>query len=107
MIDPKLFDDLAKRFAETLPPGLRQLQLDLERNFHAALQAAFGRMDLVTREEFDVQREVLARTRARLEALERQITELEAGSHAVRPRTKPATAVAIEEGGTQSQGKVD
>jgi hypothetical protein len=54
------------------------LQADLEKNFHALLQAGFARMDLVTRQEFDVQQGVLARTRARLEALEKQVAELEA-----------------------------
>ena len=78
MIDPKILDDLSKRLAETIPPGIRQLQADLEKNFHALLQAAFARMDLVTRQEFDVQQGVLARTRAKLEALEKQVAELEA-----------------------------
>ena len=78
MIDPKILDDLSKRLAETIPAGLRQIQADLEKNFHALLQAAFAKMDLVTRQEFDVQQGVLARTRARLEALEKQVAELEA-----------------------------
>ena len=55
MIDPKTFDDLAKRFTEALPPSFRQFQTEMEKNFHAALQAAFAKLDLVTREEFDVQ----------------------------------------------------
>lgn len=78
MIDPKIFDDLAKRLADSLPPGVRQLQADMEKNMRATLAAAFTRMDLVTREEFDVQQAVLARTRQRLEDLERQVAELEA-----------------------------
>ena len=78
MIDPKILDDLSKRLAETIPAGLRQIQADLEKNFHALLQAAFAKMDLVTRQEFDVQQGVLARTRAKLEALEKQVAELEA-----------------------------
>jgi BMFP domain-containing protein YqiC len=49
----------------------------MDKNFHAMLQAAFAKMDLVTREEFDVQQGVLARTRAKLEALEREVAELE------------------------------
>lgn len=77
MIDPKLFDDLSKRFAETIPSGLRQVQSDIEKNAHVMLQAAFAKMDLVTREEFDVQQGVLARTRAKLESLEKQVAELE------------------------------
>ena len=77
MIDPKIIDDLSKRLADMVPAGVRQLQADLEKNFHALLQAAFAKMDLVTRQEFDVQQGVLARTRARLEALEKQVAELE------------------------------
>ena len=78
MIDPKTFDDLAKRFAEAMPPGVRQFQADMEKNVHAALQATFAKLDLVTREEFEVQQGVLARTRAKLEELEKQVAELEA-----------------------------
>lgn len=77
MIDPKILDDLAKRFAEAIPAGIRQMQTDLEKNFHVLLQAAFARMDLVTREEFEVQQGVLAKTRAKLEELEKQVAELE------------------------------
>ena len=78
MIDPKAFDDLAKRFAEAMPPGVRQFQAEMEKNAHAALQATFAKLDLVTREEFEVQQGVLARTRAKLEELEKQVAELEA-----------------------------
>jgi len=77
MIDPKAFDDLAKRFAEAVPPGFRQFQAEMEKNFHAALQATFAKLELVTREEFEVQQGVLARTRAKLEELEKQVAELE------------------------------
>ena len=77
MIDPKAFEDLAKRFADAVPPGFRQFQAEMEKNFHAALQAAFAKLELVTREEFDVQQAVLARTRAKLEELEKQVAELE------------------------------
>ena len=77
MIDPKAFEDLAKRFAEAVPPGFRQFQAEMEKNFHAALQATFAKLELVTREEFDVQQAVLARTRAKLEELEKQVADLE------------------------------
>ncbi|MDZ7621247.1 MAG: accessory factor UbiK family protein [Candidatus Competibacteraceae bacterium] len=90
MIDPKAFDDLAKRFAEALPPSVRQLQADMEKNFHAALQAAFAKLELVTREEFEVQQSVLARTRAKLEGLEKQIAALEAKSAGGGKRRKAA-----------------
>ena len=77
MIDPKMFDDVAKRLGDSLPGGLKLLRDDLEKNFRAVLQSALGKMDLVTREEFDVQSQLLARTRAKLEQLEKEVAELE------------------------------
>lgn len=77
MLDPKQLDDLAKRFTDQLPSGLRDLQQEVEKNVRIAAQSAFNRMELVTREEFDAQAKVLARTRERLEALESRIAELE------------------------------
>lgn len=61
--DPKILDDLARRLAEALPPGLTALRDDLEDNFRAVLQAGLARLELVTRQEFDVQTGVLKRTR--------------------------------------------
>lgn len=93
MIDPKVFDDLAKRFAEAVPPSFRQFQAEMEKNFHAALQATFAKLELVTREEFDVQQAVLARTRAKLDELEKQVAELEArvgGGKRRKAAEKPA-----------------
>ncbi|HGX91862.1 MAG TPA: accessory factor UbiK family protein, partial [Candidatus Tenderia sp.] len=55
MMDPKILDDLAKKLADSVPGGLKDLQSDMEKNFHAVLQSAFNRMNLVTREEFEVQ----------------------------------------------------
>lgn len=77
-IDAKFIDDLAQKLSSVMPAGLRELQGDVEKNVRAVLQNAFSRMDLVTRDEFDVQTAVLARTRARLEALEKQVADLEA-----------------------------
>jgi BMFP domain-containing protein YqiC len=76
-MDPKFFDDLAKHISATVPPGVKELQKDLEQNFRSLLQSTFAKLDLVTREEFDAQARVLARTRAKLEALEQQFAELE------------------------------
>ena len=70
-------DNIAKKLAEALPQGLRSIGDDLEKNFRAVLRSSLARLDLVTREEFDVQREVLARTRARLAELEAKLAELE------------------------------
>jgi len=77
MIDIAAVDDLARRLSALVPPGLSEARADLEKNFRAALQAGLGKLDLVTREEFDVQRLVLLRTREKLEALERTIAMLE------------------------------
>src|SRR5690606_20592131 len=70
-------DDLARQLAQSLPQNLRALGDDLERNFRALLHSGIERMDLVTREEFDVQSAVLERTREKLEALEARLAELE------------------------------
>jgi BMFP domain-containing protein YqiC len=77
MLDKISLDDLARRLAEVIPADLRSMREDWEKNFHAILQSAFERMNLVSREEFEVQRAVLARTREKLEELEAKITELE------------------------------
>jgi BMFP domain-containing protein YqiC len=77
MIDPRLIDDLARRLGGTLPESLRSLREDLEQNFKATLQAALGRLDLVTRDEFDLRADMLERARARLAELERRIEALE------------------------------
>jgi len=78
MPDSSIFDDIARRLSDTMPASARAVQDDLEKNLRAAAQATFARLDLVTREEFDVQRKLLARSRAKIEALEKQVAELEA-----------------------------
>jgi BMFP domain-containing protein YqiC len=77
MFDPKALDDIANRLANAVPPGLNNLKEEMEKNFHAILQATLGKLDLVTREEFEVQKGVLAKTRSKLEALELQVAEIE------------------------------
>lgn len=76
-MDPKIIDDIAKKLADNVPSGIREMQADLEKNFHATLQTAFNKLNLVTREEFDVQSALLARTRSKLEAMQKQLAELE------------------------------
>ena len=79
MIDLAQLDDLARRLSGLVPPGLREGREELQQNFKAVLQSGLARLDLVTREEFDVQRAVLLRTREKLDALERAVaTALEA-----------------------------
>ena len=82
MIDLDQLDDLARRLSSLVPPGLRgesaqELRNELQQNFRAVLQSGLSRLDLVTREEFEVQRAVLLRTREKLEHLERVVGELE------------------------------
>jgi len=77
-METKLIEELARKLVESVPPGVRALQADMEKNFRALLEAGLARMNLVTREEFDVQQRVLERTRERLTALEARIRELEA-----------------------------
>ncbi len=78
MFDPKAIDDIASRLADALPSSFSNLKEDMEKNFHGILQSALAKLDLVTREEFEVQKGVLAKTRARLEVLEKTVAELEA-----------------------------
>jgi BMFP domain-containing protein YqiC len=74
MTSQNLFEDIDRKMKDILARGPAA---DLEKNLRALLAAAFGRLDLVTREEFDVQREVLARTRTKLQELEAKLAELE------------------------------
>ncbi len=78
MMDRQEIDKIALRLASLVPPGLAELQQDLQANFQDVLVQGLRRLDLVTREEFDVQCQVLARTRAKVEALEQALAELEA-----------------------------
>lgn len=77
MFDHKAIDDLADRIANAIPPGLHHFKDDMEKNVHALLQSGLSKLDLVSREEFEVQKAVLAKTRARLEELEHRVAELE------------------------------
>ena len=73
-------DKLAGRLADAVPGNLRALRDELEQNFRAVLAQGLAKLDLVTREEFEVQEAVLARTREKLDALEQQLRELEGRS---------------------------
>ena len=91
MIDPKSInhtsiDELARRLHELVPPGMREAQADLQQHFKATLQSGLSKLDLVTREEFDVQRAVLLRTREKLELLERMVLLVEARLEALTGR---------------------
>jgi len=83
MLDAKQLDDLAQRLAASLPKGFQVLRDDLQRSLRATLENGLDRLNLVTREEFDVQAAVLARSRVKLERLEARVAELE---RALAPR---------------------
>ncbi len=72
-------DDLVRRIADSLPEGVAQINNDVRRNLKEVISASLSRMDLVSREEFEVQSAVLARTREKLERLEAQVAALEKG----------------------------
>lgn len=82
-MDARWLDDLARRLAASVPEGVTALRRDLEENFRAVLQSGLAKLDLVTRQEFDVQAAVLKRTREKLELLEARLAALE-------PPTNPA-----------------
>lgn len=77
MFNPSMLDQIAKNLASLVPEGAKDLQRDVEKNFRSVLQNTFNKLELVTREEFDVQQKVLLRTRTKLEELEKQVAALE------------------------------
>jgi len=79
MENKNTFDDLAKKITSLLPGNVQQIQQDLEANIKALLQSSLSKMNLVTREEFDVQSALLSRTREKLDQLEKQLAELDKG----------------------------
>ena len=76
-MDPEFLDELSKKLADSLPADLKTLGADIEKNMRAVLQNTLARMQIVTRDEFDVQQAVLQRTREKLEHLEKLVAELE------------------------------
>jgi len=87
MIDLKSIDDLARRLSDLIPPDLKDARSDIQQHVRATLQAGLGKLDLVTRDEFDVQRAVLLRTREKLELLERIVAVLESRVDTLTGRT--------------------
>ena len=86
IIDFEKLDDLARRLSSLVPPSLRDGREELQENFKSVLQTGLAKLDLVTREEFEVQRAVLLRTRERLDELQRVVADLESQVGAAPPR---------------------
>ena len=74
MLNPKMLDEMSKKIGEVLAQSPAK---DIEKNARALLSSLFARLDLITREEFDVQQEVLKRTREKLAEMEKRVAELE------------------------------
>lgn len=77
MIKQEKIEDFFQEFSKLLPDDLRRFKKDVDKNLKAAMTAAFARMDLVTREEFDIQSALLSKTRLLVEQLTRKLNELE------------------------------
>lgn len=77
MLNPQKLDEFAKRLGDLLPESASQMQSEIEKNMKAGLQGVVQKMDLVTRDEYEVQREILTRTRDKLDMLEQRLSELE------------------------------
>jgi BMFP domain-containing protein YqiC len=77
VVDKNFINELARKLADAVPGGLNELRNDIESNFRSLLQNRLDKLDLVTREEFDVQRKVLERTREKLDRLETELEELQ------------------------------
>ena len=77
MIDAKTLDDLVRKLTAAIPPGLKEFEAEARKQFRAILEAGLTKMDLVSREEFDIQVKVLAKTREKIDLLEQQLADLE------------------------------
>ena len=84
-------ENLAKMLADAVPQGLKSVRDDLEQNFQSVLRAGLGKLDLVRREEFEVQQAVLSRIREKLEALEARLESIETRPKAAARKKKKAT----------------
>lgn len=102
MIDPKKIEQLARQVHESMPKGIRDFGDDVEKKIRQTLQSQLTRLDLVNREEFDVQTQVLLRTREKLATLEQRIAELESRSPVATAPTAAGTAAPVATTATPS-----
>jgi ubiquinone biosynthesis accessory factor UbiK len=75
MFNPSQLDDIATKLYAAMPSGLHGIEADMQATFKSILETGFAQLDVVTREEFDAQVKVLARTRTKVEALQKQLDE--------------------------------
>ena len=77
MIDPKKIEEMARQIHNALPPGIKSLGEEVDKKVKQVLQSQLNKLDMVSREEFDVQTKVLLRTREKLAALEEKLVQIE------------------------------
>lgn len=77
MLNPKAFDEMAQKLYQALPDGVKTIESDLKKTFKDVLSGCFDKLDLVTREEFNTQVKVLAKTREKVDALEKLMSKIE------------------------------
>ncbi|MCT8349170.1 accessory factor UbiK family protein [Photorhabdus temperata] len=77
MLDPKKIEQIARQIQDSLPKGVKEFGDDIEKKLRMILQSQLGKLDLVNREEFDIQTQVLLCTREKLTAMEQRLNELE------------------------------
>ncbi|KMJ44513.1 hypothetical protein AB204_13995 [Xenorhabdus khoisanae] len=90
MLDPKKIEQIARQIHNAMPKGVKEFGDDVEKKLRTVLQSQLSKLDLVNREEFDVQTQVLLRTREKLVALEQRLTELEARQEGSDKKTEQA-----------------
>ncbi|WP_338884303.1 MULTISPECIES: ubiquinone biosynthesis accessory factor UbiK [Xenorhabdus] len=90
MLDPKKIEQIARQLHNSMPKGVKEFGDDMEKKFRAVLQSQLSKLDLVNREEFDVQTQVLLRTREKLAAMEQRLNELEARLEETDKKTQQA-----------------
>ncbi|MGM3172874.1 ubiquinone biosynthesis accessory factor UbiK [Dickeya lacustris] len=89
MIDPKKLEQIARQVQESMPKGIREFGEDVEKKIRQVLQSQLGKLDLVSREEFDIQTQVLLRSREKLAQLEQRLAALEAKTTATEQAPQP------------------
>ncbi|WP_032114522.1 accessory factor UbiK family protein [Candidatus Arsenophonus nilaparvatae] len=77
MLDAKKIEQVVRQIKDTLPQGIRDLGEDFDKKLRAILQSQLGKLDLVSREEFDIQTQILLRTREKMAQMEKRIEQLE------------------------------
>ena len=89
------FEEMIKKFSEAVPEQLKNAQQDMESNVRGILESGLQKMNLVTREEFEIQTAVLQRTREKLEALEQRVAVLEGDSQSITPTALSANTISM------------